>query len=477
MFASFIAPLAALFIALATQSSPDTQSSPELSPAQAEILTKVTHHADTLYAEGADAHEIHAAYQVVLNMAADYPREQVQDYLFHAHDAQMRLASGRVWEHREDEWRDKAIRSAQAVLDLLKPQLESGAVFYYLQREPSALVAAANTLAWDRWERSSGQEDYRRGLAFVEEGMPYAELPEHAFIYDTKIRLLLALHDKKHHDEAYALTRIVRQGAPDFHELDDIAQSDGYRQWLHLYRTQLNAEEKALLHKAARLHERIRQNPPRTKPAAMPPMQVIPFGQFKQQYGIDFYGAFDDDEPIWVIQGDIIIDGTLNWAFIEQTLSDNTSAQVNALYIDGNLTVNGDIIDDNYLRLAVKGDVKCDYLHSYNGHILIGGDLHAHYGVYGEYNDGSLEVAGKLHAPYVLSDDHQMPTFAEGEFIYIDYGRIGKAMESWYWQYFADSDKLLRPEVYAEGRFSAQRFFELVRAGKNPFIGTDGGMK
>ena len=66
------------------------------------------------------------------------------------------------------------------------------------------------------------------------------------------------------------------------------------------------------------------------------------------------------------------------------------------MFVNGNLFFDGNIIDDDYLFLQVAKDTACDYLHSQDGVIAIGGNLTALWGISGEYNDGMLQVFGCL---------------------------------------------------------------------------------
>ena len=152
------------------------------------------------------------------------------------------------------------------------------------------------------------------------------------------------------------------------------------------------------------------------------------------------------------------------------------------IFIDGNLIVAGDILDDNYLHLRVSGNVICDYLFTYNGAIFIMKDLYTTFGLYGEYNDGMLDVLGNTNAPYFVEGGHYMPDESKvTEFIFVEAENETEQEDCYLHDpetgYLEESWKLLRPEVWEENElfsyFSVNRFFQLVKNGENPLISVD----
>jgi len=146
--------------------------------------------------------------------------------------------------------------------------------------------------------------------------------------------------------------------------------------------------------------------------------------------------------------------------------------------------------DDAALNLSVSGNVQADYLHSADGHFEILGDLDSALGISGAGNQGTLHIAGKIRAPYLLSQEHAMPREADSpDYIHIESGDIGYhpakfdgsqkiplddsisgGNNGWFWHYYKHSAKMLRPENYERGKFSPAQFLALVRNGENPFI-------
>jgi len=146
--------------------------------------------------------------------------------------------------------------------------------------------------------------------------------------------------------------------------------------------------------------------------------------------------------------------------------------------------------DDAALNLSVSGNVQADYLHSADGHLEILGDLDSALGISGAGNQGTLHIAGKIRAPYLLSQEHAMPREADNhDYIHIESGDIGYhpakfdgsqkiplddsisgGNNGWFWYYYKHSAKMLRPENYERGKFSPAQFLALVRNGENPFI-------
>jgi hypothetical protein len=81
------------------------------------------------------------------------------------------------------------------------------------------------------------------------------------------------------------------------------------------------------------------------------------------------------------------------------------------LFVNGDLKVSGlirNLDSDQGIHLAVAGNVETQVVIAGGSLIHVAGDLHAQRFVYGHYNDGALCVAGRVHTPYWISDDHDM---------------------------------------------------------------------
>ncbi len=205
----------------------------------------------------------------------------------------------------------------------------------------------------------------------------------------------------------------------------------------------------------------------------IPMVSVLSYDEFEQQYGSNLYldGKFD----VLVFDGDLTLSqGTLNTRWLakqfEQAGGDNDRQ---AMFVNGNLLIDGDIVDDDYLFLQVAKDVSCHYLHSENGNIVILGNLTALQGISGEYNDGMLQVRGKTQAPYIVSNDHSMPNSSTAEHIYIQDGQIGENYQDtlYGWDFFENSELMFKDGIFEdEHQTNISAFFGFVKNGENPLV-------
>lgn len=119
----------------------------------------------------------------------------------------------------------------------------------------------------------------------------------------------------------------------------------------------------------------------------IPNMFIVPYDEFEQQYSSNLY--LDSDFDVLIFDGDLTLaQGTINNQWLaEQFKRAGSNNNSRAMFVSGNLLINGNIIDDDYLFLQVAKDVSCHYLHSENGNIVIGGNLTALQGISGEYNE------------------------------------------------------------------------------------------
>lgn len=348
---------------------------------------------------------------------------------------------------------------------------------------------SSNTIAWYSQMNTENGPELEHLLEVISTGCQYVEDPSHFFMLDTKIRILLKLGRI---DEAYHIVYDCLKADKYFSDLDDIKRDRAYIEWRNknypVNQIEFSDQEKQLLAKARRIHQRLvseigsdslkvtfsQKNPPEYK--------IMLLSEAKKKYGFtgDFHQEADHD--ILVIQGDVILNSNLDASWIEESVKKiKASGYVAGVLITGNLFIQGDLIDDDYVHLRVMKNLWCDYLFSYNGTIVVDGDARIKVGVYGEYNDGYLRINGKLYTPYIIADDHDMPREAEGSFIYIEGGNgtyrdeilLGNAKGSgygWDWDYLEDAGKLFNPKVWdEEDGFSESRFFDLVQKGENPF--------
>jgi hypothetical protein len=254
--------------------------------------------------------------------------------------------------------------------------------------------------------------------------------------------------------------------------------------------SKLSEDEKEFLRKAERITQEISRriiqdaNIERTWSDAPQQKEIMRIDEAAKKYMLhELRNHHEDKNAVTlIIHGDVCMKGNMDKAWVKKQLKNMTwKGQLSGAVIDGNVVLDGDVIDDDYLELFITKSLECSYLYSENGWIEIHGDLKAKFGIYGEYNDGRLQVKGKVYSPYLIASDHDMPRSAEGEFIHMEGGKgtekeylgIGSTKGSgwgWNWNYYENSHELLLPGVWdKEGGFDVDKFFEIVRQGKNPF--------
>ena len=230
------------------------------------------------------------------------------------------------------------------------------------------------------------------------------------------------------------------------------------------------ALEKKLLQKAERIHKKIQAALQTLKIRAaaehIPPKTLISAQEAIARYG-DRPGSqiadnYDDDSaPVLIYHGDLTLNGDLNSAWLQQQAAElHAAAYRNHIIIDGNLTLQGALLDDAALNLSVSGNVQADYLHSADGHLEILGDL-----------DSALGISDSPDYIHIESGDigYHPANFDGSQKIPLD-DSISGGNNGWFWYYYKHSAKMLRPENYERGKFSPAQFLALVRNGENPFI-------
>lgn len=366
----------------------------------------------------------------------------------------------------------------------MKPTIEAGAIFHFTEEgqfQEEVIRYASNCIAWNSYQRVEDIMELEKLQELVSIGCRYADDPIYFYIFDTKVRILLKLGRK---EEAFNIIYSCLKRDKNYADFNDIIQQADYISWKTSIEggitTNLTTTETAVLKKAERLTTKIKQQiidiavHANAFEQQVPIKDIITIGEAKQQYKITNYHETHDS--ILVLKGDVFINGNIDSKWINSLVKG--LSWKNSLYgvvIEGSLFVNGEILDDEYLELYVTGDVVCDYLFSGNGIIEIQGNADIRFGIYGEYNDGSLDIHGKINTAYLLSYDHSMPSQAERDFIYIEGGN-GTDYESTAIGLpgrddLEDARKLLKSSVWdEEGNFSADAFFAIVKKGENPFI-------
>lgn len=387
---------------------------------------------------------------------------------------------------------EQAASYARKCLDILQPSIEAGAIGHFMEQGQfyeEVIRWATNCIAWHIHESASDPEQWEEALRLISFGAQYAEHSDHFYVLDTQARLLLKLNRQ---EEAYRIVRSCLKEDRSCSHFDDIAETAGYKQWKADFESGagvvLDEDDRQLLAKAEQITAQIKSRLEKVAGRSGEPEEryaekaIISSREVIEQYGAPDYFPIEGEQYL-LFKGDLEINGPLNREWIvNQTRDLSADAFVMGMVVDGNLTVNGDLLDDNYVHLYVKGNLHCHYLFSYNGQQHIGGNADIRLGAYGEYNDGQLSVNGDIRSPYLIIDDHAMPTEAMGEFIHIGAGNgtyrddlaVGKEPGQswgWGWTYLEDSQKLLVPQVWDEHDcFSVEQFFDIVRRGDNPFI-------
>ncbi len=385
---------------------------------------------------------------------------------------------------------DKALPYAEKCMELMDKTIRSGAIFHFTEMgkfHEEVIRFATNTIAWDVYERSDDTKKLEEALETVSLGCNYADDPSYFFIFDTKVRILLKLG---HKEEAFRIVYDCLRKDPHFSDFSDIKVDKEYREWKERFEsdtvTDYSDTEKELLEKAARITSGLKEKLVEKEQYSnqfkeiMPEKELVAVKEIKKKYDIP-QNYYEDTDYLLLYKGDVHIKGDLDAGWYKKQLKGMTwENYLYGIVIDGNLVVDGDITIDEPV-LYILRDITCDYLFSGDGHTQIDGNAHIRYGIYGQYNDGSLDISGTLVTPYIIADDHSMPRRSEGEFIYIEGGdgsdmedvSVGESYGSgigWGWHYFDDSLKLFSKSMRDEDyKFSVKRFFDIVKRGENPF--------
>lgn len=388
---------------------------------------------------------------------------------------------------------EKALSLAKQCMALMADTISAGAIFHYTDMGrfyEEVIRYATNNIAWYAYEHSDSTDELERALETISLGCNYIDSPDYFYAFDTKVRILLKLGRK---EEAFKIVFSCLQQLPDFSDFSDIKKQKEYQDWKNNFDTgtiEYSEQEMVFLQKAARItthFKSLTSKEPLKSPLkedSIPEKQIVLIKEARGKYAFteNFY---DDDDCFLLYKGNLHIKQNLDEEWYEKQLEDITwKNDLFGILIDGNLTVEGDIALDRCI-LSVVNDVTCDCLYSGDGHTLIQRDAYIKYGIYGAYNDGSLEVKGILTTPYLLAYDHCMPRKSDvGESIYIEVGdlsetkniRIGESYGSgwgWNWNYFDDAARLLTNAVFIENDgdtvFSVGKFFDIVKRGENPF--------
>lgn len=177
-----------------------------------------------------------------------------------------------------------------------------------------------------------------------------------------------------------------------------------------------------------------------------------------------------------VLTGNIYINEHLTSAWIIEQVKELGRNGYMTL-IDGDVIINGELIDDEISMLFITGNIKCKSIYSNDGYITIGKNGDITYGIYGYYNDGSIEINGKTQTPFILSNDHSIFAICENDTVYIEHfcdERGNLSFSNYKDKSYFDIDdpgKLFINEIWdSEGNFDRDKFYDLITDRINPFI-------
>lgn len=367
-------------------------------------------------------------------------------------------------------------------LDYLKSEINDDTITRHTelgQLQAEVIREASSNIAWYGCDRTDDTKKLEEYLNLINLGCKYIYSDDEAWMHDVKVRVLLKLN---RHREAYRIVSDVLATIEDFDRFDDIKDTPGYLNWMHerinnpvIFKEDLLSDEIDFLNKAERITLRLAAEIENKKLEnfieKIPDRQIISHKDAFDKYETYFY-TDDEDKKILVFAGDLCINGTLNPQWYENQLKDlEWEGHLDGMLVVGDLTINGDLTDDEYLKLVVTGRLKCDYVYSHYGAINIYGGVTIKFGIYGREPLGWFTVETRdVECPYFWGGDHNMPWSSKStEFICIQ--------KQWeYSLYDVQIDELpgggylLLPSVCDErNEFSFEKLISLVRQGKTPF--------
>lgn len=388
---------------------------------------------------------------------------------------------------------EKALSQAKKCMELMADTISAGVIFHYTDTGKfyeEVIRYATNNIAWYSFEHSDSTDELERALETISLGCNYIDSPDYFYAFDTKVRILLKLGRK---EEAFKIVFTCLQQLPNFSDFSDIKKQKEYQDWKNNFDTgtmQFSEQETAFLQKAEKITAHFKKLTVEGKlnitpvEESIPEKKIVLIKDIKGKYSFPD-GYYEDEDCLLLYKGNVHIKENLDEEWCERQFEGLTwENDLYGILIDGNLVVEGDITIDLPV-LSVTQDLTCDYLYSGDGHTLIQGNANIKYGIYGERNDGSLEIKGQLTTAYILAYDHHMPRKSDsGEFIHIEGGdycdledlHIGESYGSgwgWNWNYFDDATRLLNKSVLMDDDgnivFSVYNFFDIVKRGENPF--------
>ena len=158
----------------------------------------------------------------------------------------------------------------------------------------------------------------------------------------------------------------------------------------------------------------------------------------------DFESLLEDSEELIVriYEGDTVLNESLDLydLFYEENVA--------GIIVNGNLTVNGTIIDfelDTYsCFLQINGSLSCQRLAAGCAEILIAGDANITETLVAFYNHGTIEIDGNLNTRLLIVDDHGISIYGKTNAVSYCRGWHIKGAD------YSDWREILLPEVASE---------------------------
>ena len=169
---------------------------------------------------------------------------------------------------------------------------------------------------------------------------------------------------------------------------------------------------------------------------------------------------FDVHQRFLFLPGPLVIDGDFG---DDYRPAGGQKASFDCILVDGDLQVSGRVrFYQQAPGLLVRGDLRAKTLETGDSFVRVLGDVDVTQAIIGNYNDGSLGIAGSATAPYLVALDHDW--WVRGE------QKIGSILDSndrvflpegfETALFYPDVEQTLAPEVFEGKEFSIEKFLE-----------------
>ncbi|WP_439582611.1 hypothetical protein [Dyadobacter bucti] len=242
---------------------------------------------------------------------------------------------------------------------------------------------------------------------------------------------------------------------------------------------ELTGQEKIILKKVADITDKINQstiNVEKEYPDINFSKQTMLYKDAIKKYNIIKLAYEKEETRVAVLKGDVVIKGNMDSEWINNQVKELGRNGYMTL-IEGNVTIENSLVDDGIAFLFIIGNIKCEEIISWDGHISVSGDADIKFAITGQGNDGYIGIEGKTLVPYVLNDDHDINISPDDSTIFLDFpGREWDSLEISSFsnlQKFSldNSQHLLRRDVWDEDEnFDVNAFTTIIKKGESPFF-------